>query len=487
MSGLVFAILSTDKSSSTDYQLKLRELTLAWTKYRHQGEVIEGDNVDSIMSQAAEKNASFCLIQKIGHIIDERWYLPHWEQSGFYESIDTQMLNLDFLVSAEWEFKALENQVDLQSDCMLVNVEKFIEMGRPVFTSAATAPTVIDCDFKEGVLSNHGGQLQSVELGHGGNWIKESLEHGLVVNELGPNINHCRFYLAKSSDSEKVLSNAIGKPIKPMAVNLDSNAPHEQFIKKISNQIIKAKNGVFLFNIESYIDLESDKKQEPLDALFSVAAGFKPYRILLEKGFTADTEVIFYDYSQTALDVKKYIIDNWDGVDFPKFIRVLFKEFPHPDAFYQLWDSTTPLNLDWNDMEIMWQNELEKWGGQDSFAEHWAQCKSLTHSYIKCDLLQDRASLLKKMSQFKSSYIWWSNAFFTIFSHWHFNASERKQQYLEWVESISQTAPECEISGADHNNSAVNGLTAKEYSALLDKTVCDQLRPQQFHNKHMQF
>ena len=58
-----------------------------------------------------------------------------------------------------------------------------------------------------------------------------------------------------------------------------------------------------------------------LSKLYSVAASFKPNMILHHFGFTDETEVVFYDYSKPALAFKKLLFTQWNGEDYPSFIK----------------------------------------------------------------------------------------------------------------------------------------------------------------------
>lgn len=456
MKNCIFGLLRRDYEDSDTAYKKLRELTISWTRYRYQGEIIEATSIDEIMAKASQTVAEFCLIQSVGHIIDERWYLSNWGKSGFYDSLQNLAKQGDFLVAAE------QTAESLNSDCLLVSLSTYRALGQPPFSEAESCHS-------------------------GDNWISVSNASDLAIPELGKDINNCRFYLNELEQSTQQFASLFGRALEQDGIKFDERSPQQRFIEKINRQINNAKNGVFLFNIENYGELNVSQESKPLDALFSVAAGFKPYRILAEKGFSWNTHVVFFDYSQSALDIKKHMIEHWDGEDFPAYIARLFKEFPHPEVFYQLWDSATPDNIDWSDISHMWQQELQKWGGQEKFKIHWQMCRRLPHLFLNCDLLQNRQLLLTRLSEYQNSYLWWSNAFFTIYSHWHFDASTRKQQYIDWLNSLLKVAPDCEISGADHNNAAVNGLSVREYVAQFDAQNCDQLRPQQLNKISMPF
>ncbi len=320
----------------------------------------------------------------------------------------------------------------------------------------------------------------------GWNFIQNCHLHNLSVSKFNTGIDNCRFDLAKSRNPRH-FTQLIGKSVNHIDNAKELTFEQETFIKRIRKQLEHAKKGVFLFNIEPYDDLVPQKNSTPLDALFSVAAGFKPYRILFSQGFHQDTQVVLFDYSLKALEVRQFMIENWDGVDFVSFIKKLFNHFSQTEVFYQLWYGVTPETLDWDDMEYLWQQELVKWGGAEAFKVHWQACQKLLHKYIHCDLLKDRQEVLIEMSQYQNSYIWWSNAFFTIFSHWFYSASERKSQYINWVKDLAEVTPNCQINGADHNNIAVNGLTAQKYFEQFNQQHNDELIPQNLHSVEIQF
>ncbi|MFZ6756149.1 hypothetical protein ACO0K9_02935 [Undibacterium sp. Ji50W] len=422
-------------------------------------------------------------------MIDEQWYLSHWQKEGFYRGMRRLMDKGDFLVAGEW-FNSDSACLGLQTDCLLVDLQRYRTLGMPGFGmpdfQVRQLPgTTLQAEDDLFPANTHFRDVMANAAGW--RFIATSMQHQLPVRRFGNAINDCRFNLA---DDVQVsgFHKLVGQQINQLE-QLDHLLPAQRtFIGRIQKQLADAKKGVFLFNIESYDDLQkNDATHAPLDAIFSVAAGFKPYKILQTQGFHANTKVILFDYSAKALEVRRYIVDHWDGADFPSFIRRIFQAFPHPDAFYQLWHDTTPENIDWHDVEMLWQQELEKWGGAQAFQEHWQVCRQLPHQYLHCDLLQTRQQLLLELGQYKHAYIWWSNAFFTIYSHWHYSATERKQQYLAWIDELAKIAPDCQVNGADHHNVAVNGLTASAYERQFMRHQDDELTPQHLHAVDIRF
>ena len=42
--------------------------------------------------------------------------------------------------------------------------------------------------------------------------------------------------------------------------------------------------------------------------------------------------MVFFDYSPNALEVRKFILDEWNGRDFPSFCERIFEAFPAPET-----------------------------------------------------------------------------------------------------------------------------------------------------------
>jgi len=489
MNDLIFALISPEPKHANKINEQLRALTIAWSRYGYHGEFIEESSIDQALQKAAQSDVRYCLIQSAGHVIDEQWYLSHWQKKGFYQGINQLIKTGNFLVAGEW-YIGEHCCVGLRSDCLLIDLQCYRALGQPPFGQADNqVRNIQQCQLSSkdtSLLQATNNKVKLITDCVGWNFIQMSLQKNLTIRRFGEDINNCRFDLAEHANKNG-FTQLIGKPVSEITKVKELTNTQKTFIKRIKKQLEHAQNGAFLFNIESYRDLIPQSNPIPLDALFSVAAGFKPYRILFSQGYHKDTQVVLFDYSHKALQVRRYIVENWDGVDFVSFIRKLFKHYPQPEVFYQLWYGVTPDTMNWQDMEQLWQEELTKWGGAEAFRQHWQQCKKLPHKYIHCDLLKNRQTLLDELSLYANSYIWWSNAFFTIFSHWYYSATQRKRQYLDWIKALAEVAPNCQINGADHNNIAVNGLSAQQYYQQFNQQHCDELSPQNLHRVDIQF
>jgi len=268
-----------------------------------------------------------------------------------------------------------------------------------------------------------------------------------------------------------------------------SDDRNEILIRNIARTLTNAKRGVFICNIESYADIEETPPafKPPLSRLYCVAAGFKPNRILHTHGFDEDTRILFFDYSPNALNVRKLLDQEWDGEDYPRFVRYVFKKFPYPETFYHLWANLAPDELNWSDVERIWQDEINKWGGQEVIKNHWAEYKELKRDYVQSNILTEQHKILERIENSANSVIWWSNAFFTVYSNWLYTIDEKKRFYDNWIAGLAARNPAIFIYGSDYNNTSVNCIQAGEYWSFYREHGADFLNPHRLYRHEMRF
>lgn len=522
ISTLAYALWLTEESDSSETpQVCLRDLSLSWLRFGYQGPVIESNSINTILSQAIENEYQWCFIQTPGNIISEDWMLPHWQKADFHTSLKQLTSKEDFLVSAN--IIATDDYFSLDCSCFLVNLSHYKNMGYPDFGFAQqtkttlykpqvfTQPSSIASrqitrlqplkDYDENSINQsaiteefHRVKSQTQVAQSGWGFIDASLRHGLAIQQLPENIYTKQLSLTSKLNSTPVseLTNQTANPDKN-----DTNYLQQNFLSGVANQISRGRHGVFLWNIESYADLPVttdltiEKKINTLSNLYCVAAGFKPNMLLSRHGFSADTRVVFFDYSQQALTIRKVLINEWDGFDYPDFCRYLIQRFSSEETFYQLWNGLKPEQIDWDDVTILWKNELLNWGGEYKFQQQWKAQQRLNYQFVHCDLVNNPSPLLEKINEQENSAIWWSNAFFTISSNWLLSIEQRKQLFSHWINQLAQKAPDCMIYGADHNNAPLNNITAAQYLNQLNErkksNLIDELTPNNQTSRPLRF
>lgn len=258
------------------------------------------------------------------------------------------------------------------------------------------------------------------------------------------------------------------------------------FFSFLDDMCEKAARGVFVLNYESYDDVADPPQafQGPVSTLYCVTAGLKPNRILETHGIGPDSRVMFFDYSDHALAFRRQLDAEWDGRDYPAYLREAFAR--QSGTHFYLWPGAAPDNMDWSEMERLWAAELDRWGGDAAFARHWRKFQAVEKDYLPCNILSADA-LLGRIRSEPGAVIWWSNAFSTIYSARHHTLDEKRQIYEDWINRLAATAPDIFIYGSDHSNSSVNGLTAADYRDAYVAHGGDPLQARPFYRRAVRF
>lgn len=258
------------------------------------------------------------------------------------------------------------------------------------------------------------------------------------------------------------------------------------FFSFLNDMSEKAGRGVFVLNYESYDDVEvpAETFQRPLSTLYCVAAGLKPNRILHTHGITENSTVVFFDYSQHALDFRRRLDEEWDGDDYPAYLRGAFTHTQN--THYYLWPGANLDAMDWHELDRLWGLELDRWGGADTFKAHWRSYQNIKKDYLPCNILKPQP-LLERIQPEEGSAIWWSNAFCTIYSATHHSLEEKQSFYESWINALADKAPALFLYGSDHSNCSVNGMTASAYREAYFAGGGDPLMARKLHRLTLRF
>lgn len=484
---IAYGLWQSNKANAGDSSPPLRDLTLSWLRFGYQGSVIESGSLNAILDQAIEQGYRACLIQVPGNIISENWMLPHWQKDDFHRCVEQLFAKDDFLVCAN--FIQVADYYALDPSCMFINLEHYQALGCPNFGSLTKKKqTLIHPKTVTTCTSTLAYKLEATTVFKsiiprltGWGFIDASLRKGFSVSPLPKEIAEKRVFISPDLHNPA--------PATHLA-NCVTNA-QEKFLTGVDAQISRGRTGVFLWNIESYADVPNPntdtKAQQVISNLYCVAAGFKPNMLLNRHGFTNKTRITFFDYSEQALKIRQRMIQQWNGLDYPAFCKQLMHEFKDDQTFYQLWDGLNPAQINWDDVDTLWQSELQHWGGEQNFQKKWLEQQKLQYEFVHADIVNNPAPLLDKLSNSPGAMIWWSNAFFTISSNWLMTIEQRRQRFRYAIDAIAQQSPDCRLYGADHNNTPVNKVTAADYSKQLKdryaKVQFDELITHQ-HSAH---
>tara|TARA_B110000285_G_scaffold224802_1_gene282096 strand:- start:5184 stop:6551 length:1368 start_codon:yes stop_codon:yes gene_type:complete len=422
---------------------KLKEITEFFTRFKYFGPVIVKQSVNEVLDEALTHGVDYCVVQSVGHIIKDALFFKH---------IEKYIKDMNFFVSGHILDKQTENSQSpegqgyygLHKQCMLVNLKYYKDFDKPVFGNKKASKNEIVAKAERHISNIHDDYtpvtLKPTEetqvctpLVDGWNFVNKSLENGLTVYNFHPKIRESKQYVYPTT----------------------SAAALETQLSWINNIVNYAPTCVFFWNTETYADLKYVNIKKPIKHLYAVAASFKPNMILNTYGFEDDTKVTFYDYSKQALAFKKMLLNNWDGEDYPAFLR-------WAKAKYQI-NETGGVETEHQTYEQLWEREINWWGSEKIIKDHWDRYKNLKHKFIHLDICETPEKLTKNVSIEGESVIWWSNAFHTVGAQYVRGLHGVKICYNEWLKQLSDRNENLWILGKDYLDKPVEGTRIKEY------------------------
>jgi hypothetical protein len=452
--GLVVGVLDTSgRTGDPELEQKLRDFTLSCCRFDYHGPILESSSVDDLLAEASQGGARYCLVQSWGYAMVRYGDRERAIHTNLIKALAEWLPGEDFLVAGRLtegggRWPGLDDLV------FVVDLETYRNLGRPRFTPAAgvDAPPPLP----------------------GWGLVAASLENGKPVLGFDETLRHCGYDLRPRNAAEiEAIHRLGGTGIFGYDGSTDGIPLSEDwkgFLDHIHLQAKHAKRGVFLGNFESYEDVEKPRRdfQGPVSSLYAVAAGFKANRILHTHGFDRQTRMVFFDYSPRALDLRKILVEEWDGTDFPGFVERISGRVP--DAFYQLWGNlwaTRPGSLDMEMVRGIWEKELQIWGGEAAFQEHWVRYREIPHQFVDCDLFAASRGLLESMETGPREVLWWSNAFHSVNCVWFYPREERHRIYRKWLADAAAVNPELLLYGTDVDNLNLGGIRIRN----LDYTI----------------
>jgi hypothetical protein len=213
--------------------------------------------------------------------------------------------------------------------------------------------------------------------------------------------------------------------------------------------VTKKANDVYIFNTCS-IEKE-DFRIKKVENLYSVGSGFKPLLLLNQCEWDDKTRVVYFDNSKKALNFKKWLLEHWDGEDYPS-IANYYKETVDADVNF-IWHYKNP------DSYKEWQNIIAKFGSKADWLDFWNKYKKLEHHFLEIDLFENFDQLISDMKNNQgNNLIWFSNIFYSIISLRYFTPQELDSHYQNFYSQIVGNNKALQILGYDNEGTKVVDL-----------------------------
>ena len=156
-------------------------------------------------------------------------------------------------------------------------------------------------------------------------------------------------------------------------------------------------------------------------------------------------DYIFFDFHQKSLDWIKHLKDNWDGNNFPEFLKKQDEEYKSCFKYIH------------KDVLANQKKLFDDFGGEEQFKNLWLKFKSCKAEFTLCDLYnpEEVESLLDRIQKKSTPFIYYSNIFSTDFTLIYRTADYVENYRKGIIEYISEHYPTAITHGTNINGTWV--------------------------------
>lgn len=428
--GLCFGIWDRSKYIQNAFVAKrCRDLTLFYIKSCFPSSTyIEHENIDELIRAAAGTKSRWLLVQANGHLLLRFDF--YQQLAKVLANADSSFLVMGHILDRKHEYYEIHNQ------CFLINLELYRRLDRPLFGTYKSlgaalpkpvrSPENFHDDYTPPWLMPDGTQMSDYTNLHDGHEIiAASLRAGLRVQGFPTEIRDRKHFLypeATTSEFEKCLRDPMIMPDQSL------NQGQRRFLNGMRQNWFTCRSSIFLFNTD---DIRNTQRilsgEHRLDALYSVASGFRPLKLLATNGFGPSTRVVYFDYSEAALNFRRETLGKFDGRNFIDFLRSQSSiyRFGHFQARLREIEDQHPCEPQFAEqfqdvpnyevLEDLWRKCQEAFGGATEFQNLWQSTRKLPHSFIHTDLFNTPSAIsdVIQADRAPNVLVWWSNCFTT--------------------------------------------------------------------------
>lgn len=429
----------------TDFAVSL-QLTMV---NQHTSDLLVADTIDSILNSVRLTDDDYLYIVAYGY----RSYDPRLVESMIKHAQDNNYSVLAHILednptNKEQGFYSLHNQ------CVLINLNHWRQSGSPFWGNHDTVNNVTlpkvqrsSEDFHDGytpfyILPTNETRQFTGQLREGWNLASEVLKHGFGIGNFPEEIRKFKqhFYPEVGTELERILDGDTSvEPVEYNQKNYISMMDFSGF-----------QGSVYVFNTDPMTpDNIAYDKTTKLDNLYCVAAGFKPIQFLDQCKWDSTTRVIYFDYSDSALAFKEWLLKNWDGRDYLGIIQHYINNVD--PGFRPIWFAQ-------KDYTPEWEKTIAVFGGESAWLDIWNRYRALEHRFLKTNLYYDRSELIADMRQHPgNNLIWFSNSFYTEASLRHFKPAWLKSVYDSFSQELRLNNTSIQVCGT--TSSGISGWT----------------------------
>lgn len=403
-------------------------------------EIIENADLDIILEESSARNSDWIFLVAYGFI----GFAP----IKIYDLIDYAKEN-DYSILGhilDYNLNPYRKKLyySLHEQCMLISVKDWVASKKPKYQKASYVIEQNVCDVIRSESNVHDNYTPhwiksknekitlTGDLPDGWGFIDGFCSNDFKIGNIPDNVRELKMHLYPDNGTE--LEQILNK------TNFVTPKEEQQRIWLENTEVSHTVNDVYVFNTCPVEKENFDLKK--IENLYSVASGFKPLLLLNECEWNDKTRIVYFDKSKKALDFKKWLLQNWNGKDYPDIANYYRKTID------------TDINFVWYhtiyDSQQEWQNIIKKFGKESDWLYFWNKYNKLEHDFLEIDLFENFNQLIIDMKKNqKNNLIWFSNIFYSAISLRYFTPQELNNHYQNFYGQLVDNNTTLQILGYD--------------------------------------
>jgi hypothetical protein len=387
------------------YQAQVRDLSDFYQQlpYDHNYVILDSTDLDQTFNSEIPADTDWVVVVSLGHCTQNR--------SLYDECIQAcKDLGVEFLAHI---LNFADQYPHIHPQLFVINYQTWVKLKRPcwnysgepqTFESArcAASPENFHDEYTPLWIHGHSSQQYRVrEMQTGAQVIRQFLEHGLTVHNIPAEQRAHKWHLYPDQESESFGAFLSGRPY---TGNNDAQKHYASLVGHLANQV---QRQYYVLNTEALTTVPAG---QPITHYAGVASGLKLFCTMIKNGFSSDTSVTIFDFSDVALKFQQHLIRHWDG-GFSTYQQVCEDFADSNPGHYPCVPSG-----DWSDTYNHILTELDI--NAEMFQAAWDSFCVIDHEFVKINLYdaQDQQQLATLCADHQRSYVWVSNAFYMEYS-----------------------------------------------------------------------
>lgn len=355
-----------------------------------------GTNIDELLREALKRRyLDWACVIGMGNIFSSQNKVVS-EVEEFVSKMKEDVLVCGHLINKPGYYCGIHEQF------FLVNLRTYERLGCPEFGSYRAgvkelqdyrAGESIHDDYTPTWVAPLPGRSEYRTGTCGWGFVDASLKNGLRVLNLSESVRRTKLFMYPDDENEKLNRNIeLLYQLEDLANPSQRAALAHMLLRRLNLthagglNYRERNNCLFFFNTEFILPHENWNPEfdRPIDVYAGPCSGVQDVVFSHVSGFHENTEVHYFDISDAALDMKRFVLENFSGrvSEIPALAARIRQKFPDHELY------TGP--IDYKVKELLYHFNKD----ENAFFESWQRFRRLKKTFTKVNLLQDYGNLL---------------------------------------------------------------------------------------------